>query len=139
MIKTQKKTAISRLGQCGRILSQQLMPPVFSLAILLLFTSAALAQLTTADILGTVTDPTGAALPNASVTLTNLGTNHQRTVQSSGSGDYTFTLLPVGHYSISVKAVGFQESITKDLGVEAGDRARADVQLQLGSESALVE
>ena len=52
MIKNQKKTAISRLGQCGRILSQQFMPPVFSLAVLLLFTSAALAQLTTADILG---------------------------------------------------------------------------------------
>jgi hypothetical protein len=61
MIKNQKKTAINRLGQCGRILSQQFMPPVFSLAILLLFTSAALAQLTTADILGTVTDPTGAS------------------------------------------------------------------------------
>ena len=135
----QKKTAISRLGQCGRILSQQWMSPVFSLAILLLFTSAALAQLTTADILGTVTDQTGASVPNAKVTLTNLGTNDQRTVQSNGSGDYTFTLLPVGRYSISVKAGGFQESITKDLAVEAGDRARADVHLQVGSASAVVE
>ena len=107
MIRDQKKTAISRLGQCGRILSQHSMPPVFSLAVLLLLTSAALAQLTTADILGTVTDQTGASIPNASVTLTNLGTNDQRTVQSNGSGDYTFTLLPVGHYSVSVKAAGF--------------------------------
>ena len=139
MIKNQKQTAINRLGQCGRILSQHFMPPVFSLAILLLFTSAALAQLTTADILGTVTDSTGASIPNAGVTLTNLGTNDQRTVQSNGSGDYTFTLLPVGHYSISVKAAGFQESMTKDLAVEAGDRARADVHLQVGSTSAVVE
>jgi hypothetical protein len=132
IMNSQKKTAISRLGQCRRILSQRFRPPVFSLAILLLFTSAALAQLTTADILGTVTDQTGASVPNASVTLTNLGTNGQRTVQSNGSGDYTFTLLPVGHYSISVEAGGFQESITKDLAVEAGDRARADVHLQVG-------
>src|SRR5271156_4536198 len=139
MIKNQKKTPINRLGQCGRILSQLFMPPVFSLAILLLLTSAALAQLTTADILGTVRDQTGASVPNASVTLTNLGTNDQRTVQSNASGDYTFTLLPVGHYSISVKAGGFQESITKDLGVEAGDRARADVHLQVGSQTAVVE
>src|ERR1700721_958115 len=139
IMKNQKKTAISRLGQCRRILSQQFRPPVFSLAILLLLTSAALAQLTTADILGTVTDQTGASVPNASVTLTNLGTNDQRTVQSNASGDYTFTLLPVGHYSISVKAGGFQESITKDLGVEAGDRARADVHLQVGSQTAVVE
>ena len=135
----QKKTTISRLGQCGRKLSQQWMPPVFSLAILLLLTSAALAQLTTADILGTVTDQTGASVPNATVTITNIGTNQQRTVQSNGTGDYTFTLLPVGHYSISVKAGGFQESMTKDLAVEAGDRARADVHLQVGSQTAVVE
>src|ERR1700678_1439921 len=139
IMNNQNNTAISRLGQCRRILSQRFRPPVFSLAILLLFTSAALAQLTTADILGTVTDQTGASVPNASVTLTNLGTNDQRTVQSSGSGDYIFTLLPVGRYSISVKAGGFQESITKDLAVEAGDRARADVHLQVGSQTAIVE
>ena len=45
----------------------------------------------------------------------------------------------MGHYSIAVKATGFQESITKDLAVEAGDRARADVHLQLGSETTVVE
>ena len=102
-------------------------------------TSSTSAQLTTADILGTVTDVSGAVVPNAAITLTNLGTNEKRSSQSNGSGDYSFTLLPVGHYSISVKASGFQEAITKDLAVEAGDRARADVHLQLGSESTVVE
>jgi hypothetical protein len=97
------------------------------------------AQLTTADILGTDTDSTGAVLPNADVTLTNLATGERRTSQSNGSGDYSFTLLPVGHYSIDVKAGGFEESLTKDLSVEAGDRARADVQLKPGSTSAVVE
>jgi hypothetical protein len=97
IMNNQNKTAISRLGQCRRILSQRFRPPVFLLAILLSYTLGSFAQLTTADILGTVTDQTGASVPNASVTLTNLGTNDQRTVQSSGSGDYTFTLLPVGH------------------------------------------
>src|SRR5277367_4629220 len=139
VMKNQKKTAISRLGQCGQLLSLLSMPSVFSLAVLLFLTSAALAQLTTADILGTVTDQTGASIANASVTLINLGTNEHRTVQSNGSGDFTFTLLSVGHYSVSVKAGGFQESITKDLAVEAGDRARADVHLQIGSASAVVE
>jgi hypothetical protein len=130
-----KKTAMNRLGQCGPTFSRRFRPSVFILAVLLLFTSAAFGQLTTADILGTVTDATGAVVPNASVTLTNLGTNEKRTGQSNSSGDYSFTLLPVGHYSINVKAGGFEESITKDLAVEAGDRARADVHLQLGSES----
>src|ERR1700688_1196919 len=139
IMKNKKKTAISRLSQCRRILSQRFRPPVFSLAILLLFTSAASAQLTTADILGTVTDPTGAVVPNASISLTNLGTNERRTGQSNSSGEFIFTLLSVGHYSITVKASGFQASVTKDLAVEAGDRARADVQLQVGSESTVVE
>jgi hypothetical protein len=83
-MKNQKKTAISRLGQCRRILSQQFRAPAFLLAMLLLLTSAALAQLTTADILGTVTDQTGASVPNANVTLTNLGTDDQHTIQSNG-------------------------------------------------------
>jgi len=137
-MKNQQTTA-SRHDQCEQLLAQRFRHPVLFLVFLFLFTSAALAQLTTADILGTVTDPSGASVPAASVTLTNLGTNEARTVQSNGSGDYTFTLLPVGHYSVSVKATGFQQSITKDLAVEAGDRARADVHLQVGSTSSFVE
>ena len=137
-MKNQQTTA-SRHDQCEQLLAQRFRHPVLFLVFLFLFTSAALAQLTTADILGTVTDPSGASVPTASVTLTNLGTNEVRTVQSNGSGDYTFTLLPVGHYSVSVKATGFQQSITKDLAVEAGDRARADVHLQVGSTSSFVE
>src|ERR1700732_3188574 len=76
----------------------------FVLLAFLAFTSVALGQLTTADILGTVTDSTGAVVPNANVTLTNLGTNEKRTAQTNSSGDYSFTLLPVGHYSVTVKA-----------------------------------
>jgi hypothetical protein len=110
-----------------------------SLVLFILSTSAAFGQLTTADILGTVSDATGAVVPHANVTLTNLGTNEKRATQSNNSGDYSFTLLPVGHYSITVNAGGFQASITKDLAVEAGDRARADVHLQLGSETTTIE
>jgi hypothetical protein len=65
--------------------------------------------------------------------------SEKRTGQFNGSGDYSFTLLPVGHYSITVKAGGFQVSITKDLAIEAGDRARAGVHLQTGSETTTIE
>ena len=130
---------LSRLGQCGRAIFKGCKRPIVFLALLTLFTSAALAQLTTADILGTVTDPTGAVIPNATITLTNTGTNDVRTTQSNGSGDYSFNLLPVGHYSVSVKAPGFQVSKTPDLSVEAGDRARNDVRLVTGSENTVVE
>jgi hypothetical protein len=135
----QETIAIDRIGQCGRILSQRFKSTALFLAFLLLFSSAAVAQLTTADIVGTVTDATGAVVPNANIVLTNLETNEKRTSQSNGSGDYNFTLLPVGHYSIAVKATGFEASITKDLPVEAGDRARSDIHLQLGAESTIVE
>jgi Carboxypeptidase regulatory-like domain len=111
----------------------------FVLLAFLAFTSAALGQLNTADILGTVTDSTAAVVRNADVTLTNLGTNEKRRALSNSSGNYSFTLLPVGHYSIAVKATGFATSITKDLSVEAGDHARNDVQLHLGPESTVVE
>ena len=100
---------------------------------------ALLGQLTTADILGTVTDASGAVVPNATVVVTNLGTNDARTVQTGDAGDYTVPLLPVGHYSISVKAAGFEASITKDLAVEAGDRARNDVHLVTGAGTTTVE
>jgi hypothetical protein len=130
---------LNRLGQCGREIFHGLRRPIALLAILVLFTSAAFGQVTSADILGTVTDSSGAVVPNATVVLTNLGTNEKRTGTTNGAGDYTFSLLPVGHYSISVKAGGFQSSITKDLAVEAGDRARNDVRLTLGSEAQTIE
>jgi hypothetical protein len=93
---------------------------------LLVASSLAFGQLTTADILGTVTDASGAVISNAQITLTNLGTQEKRTITSNAAGDYSFTLLPVGHYSIAVKAKGFKSFATNDLAVEAGDRARAD-------------
>ena len=93
---------------------------------------AALAQLTTADILGTVTDSTGAVVPKANVTLVNVDTNLTRTGVSNDSGDFDFTLLPVGHYSITVKISGFKTGTVSNISVEAGDRARADVHLETG-------
>ena len=130
--------SVSRLGQCGRAIFQSWKRPIAFLALLALFTSAAFAQLTTADILGTVTDATGAVVPNAAVTLTNTGTNQVRTVQSNGSGEYSFNLLPVGTYTVSIKATGFEAAKTT-VSVEAGDRARNDVHLQTGSENTVVE
>ncbi|WP_353069685.1 carboxypeptidase regulatory-like domain-containing protein [Tunturibacter empetritectus] len=136
-------TQMDRSGQCGRRISLRIAKgwskPAYLLALLVLFTSAAFAQLTTADILGTVTDATGAVVPNATVVLTNTGTNEKRTTTSNGSGDYSFNLLPVGHYSVSVKAAGFQAQVVRDLSVEAGDRARNDVHLLTGSTDTVVE
>jgi hypothetical protein len=97
------------------------------------------AQLTTADILGTVRDSTGALVPNAKVTLQHLET-HQDTVASTNSvGSFLFTFLTPGHYSVRVEAAGFKTVTIPNLGVEAGDRARADATLPIGESTQTVE
>ena len=83
--------------------------------------AAAHAQLTTSDILGTVTDATGAVVPNAKVTVRNLDTNDVRTVMTDSSGNYIAPLLSPGHYTIRVEAPGFKASTTENLAVEAGE------------------
>ena len=139
MIQTSRRIKTSRLGQYLHTVLPQLRLSVFSLVLFITSVAQTFAQLTTADIVGTVSDSSGAVVPNASITLKNLDTNEARSTQSNGTGDFSFTLLPVGHYSISVKASGFQAWVTRDLAIEAGDRARADAHLQLGSESEFVE
>jgi hypothetical protein len=97
--------------------------------------------LSTADIVGTVTDSLGAVIPQANITLTNLATQDKRAAQSNASGDYQFTLLPVGHYAVTAKVAGFKTATTANLAVEAGDRARADFHLVAGgaTETVVVE
>jgi hypothetical protein len=131
--KTQHKQ--HRTGQCENLFRQA--GRLIVLMALLIGSAtfgsrAALAQLTSADILGTVTDSTGAVVPKANIILVNLDTNLQRTTVSNDSGDFDFTLLPVGRYSVTVKIAGFKTATTSNLSVEAGDRARADVHLETG-------
>lgn len=99
----------------------------------------ATAQLTTADIVGTITDSTGAIVPNASVKLTNLATQEVRTTQTGETGAYAFTLIRPGHYSIQIDASGFKHITIQDLTVAAGDRARADGTLEIGQSSETVQ
>ncbi|GGH05686.1 hypothetical protein GCM10011586_22340 [Silvibacterium dinghuense] len=100
---------------------------------------SARAQLTTADITGLVTDQQGNVLPHATVTLTNLGTKESRQAQSNGQGEYVFSFLLPGHYSVRVEAQGFRAFTVSDIGVEAGDRGRADAHMIVGSASETVQ
>ncbi len=102
------------------------------LCVLLLALAGARAQVTTADIVGTVTDPSGAAVVTGTATATNTATGVSQKVALSGSGDFTFTLLQVGTYKISIQAQGFKNYATQ-VSVSAGDRARVSAQLSLGA------
>ena len=76
--------------------------------LILCFAGISSAQVMTADITGTVSDSTGAVVAGAKVTVKSLETNITQTIQAGASGDYTFTLLPAGSYSITVEALGFK-------------------------------
>ncbi len=98
----------------------------------------AAAQLITADIVGTVTDPAGAVIGSANVTALNTATNEGRTVKTTSTGDFVVSLLPPGQYNLTVDAPGFKKAATS-LTLVAGDRARSDMQLQVGEATQTVE
>jgi hypothetical protein len=106
--------------------------------VVLLSNIALKAQLTTADINGTVYDSSGAVLPNASVTLTNQSTHQARQGNSNTAGQYAFTFLLPGNYSVKVEAQGFT-TFTSSVVISAGDRARVDASLKPGQTSETVE
>lgn len=97
------------------------------------------AQVTTGDILGTVTDSTGSAVAGAPVQIQNLGTAEVRKTQSAADGSYTFTLLQPGNYQVTVAAQGFKSYSNPSLVLAAGDRLRVDAALQIGSNTETVE
>jgi Carboxypeptidase regulatory-like domain len=109
------------------------------LAACLFVAPLAIAQSTTADVTGTVTDNSGAILPNAKVTLTNLGTGEVRNAKTTAAGDYTFTLLNPGSYSLKVESDGFKTFVVPTVTLAASDRAREDARLEIGSTSETVQ
>ncbi len=104
----------------------------------LFFLCAALMAQGTADIIGTVKDNSGSVVPNAKVTVKNTGTNLTRVQQTTGAGEYSFTLLPVGDYTITVEVKGFKTTEERQ-SIATGDRARVDLALQVGEVTQTVE
>jgi len=94
-----------------------------------------------ATIVGTVTDPSGAAIPNAAVTVTDINTNGVSHFTTSNEGQFVAPSLQVGHYNIRVEAAGFKKAEQKDVSLDVGARVRADFKLEIGttSESVTVE
>jgi len=102
----------------------------FACGVVLAFDAAA--QVTTADIIGRVMDSSGAVLPGVTVTVENLGTRETRVAPTNESGDFAFTLLPIGRYTVKIELSGFTPQ-TATLTLAAGDRSRLDVRLQVGA------
>ena len=98
------------------------------------------AQSNTGSIVGEVQDPNGGAIAGATVTITNIGTNDKRAVQTNSEGFYEAQALPTGVYQIVANAQGFQEATLNNVRLAVGDRLRMDLQMGVGavSENVLV-
>src|SRR5260370_20426161 len=99
----------------------------------------ALAQTSTAELSGNVTDSTGAVIANAKVTAANSETGTSREVTTNPSGFYHFTLLPPGNYNLSVEAPGFRKTVQNNLELRVNERAEVNLQLQLGQVTDTIE
>jgi hypothetical protein len=88
----------------------------------------------TGQIAGTVTDPTGAALPNATIAIKNLGTNAVRTITSSSTGAYVVTGLQSANYELTVTSAGFHPFSTR-----VAAKVTIDAKLSVTQENTSVE
>ncbi len=126
------RSGISRLKKFGYI-------ALASLFFLGISAEYATAQVDQGSIVGTVTDTTGAVVPNAQVTLLNTDQGLTLEVTTNDSGEYTFSPVRIGHYSLTVNAKGFARTTQQNLTVNVGQHLLANIQLKLGSSTETVE
>ena len=86
-----------------------------------------------ATIVGTVTDPSGATIPNVTITATRVETGEVRTSVTNDTGQYVLPGLPIGHYTVKVQAAGFGPSEKSGIVLNVDDRSRVDFALRVGS------
>ncbi len=113
---------------------------VASVFLLMLFTQrlAEAQGSTSGSIAGTVTDPSGAVIPGATVTVTNLATNTSQTLTTRDDGGYTATNLAPALYEVRVTKAGFGTKISNNVDVELGHGSQVNVQLEAGQTSQTV-
>src|SRR5580692_8362957 len=105
--------------------------------VLILSVPSARAQVT-ASITGIITDPSGAAVPSATVTTTDKETDVSRIVMTDGSGSYLILALPIGLYEVKVSKPGFQEFARSGIELKVSQEATIDIRLQVSEVKAAV-
>jgi hypothetical protein len=103
------------------------------------FTSTLEAQVLYGSVIGTVTDPSSAVVPNATVTITNANTNETRNAVTDEGGRYSVVNVLPGTYSVKVAASGFKTFEKTGINVDANTIGRVDVSLEVGAASQTVE
>src|SRR5215469_7123659 len=100
-----------------------------------LLSSAMFAQETRGTFSGSVTDPAGASIPNAKITVTETRTGAKTSTVSGATGKYTIPFLSLGTYDIEAEAAGFKTFQQKGITLSAGENPVIDIKLQVGAQS----
>jgi hypothetical protein len=108
-------------------------------SLLAVFSAVTFAQLISGDITGTVTDPTGAVISTATVTVTNDQTGVKSTAAVNGSGQYHLLNLPPGVYTLTATAKGFATTTEKGLRVELNNSLTSNITLSVGNTATTLE
>jgi hypothetical protein len=107
--------------------------------VMLFAAPSGIAQSTGGRIRGTVSDPSGASIAAATVTLVNEATHATRDVQSGANGEYIFIEVPIGSYEIGVTQAGFKKYVRKGVTLDLNQVVGVDIILQLGSSAESIE
>src|SRR5262252_4297167 len=124
-------STINRSANCPRILCVLLVAALMAL-------QAEGQSIVTGDAVGTVTDPSGAVIPGATVTLTDMGTNAVQTTTTESNGFFRFSLLKPGPYTLAIKQTGFK-SVSQKIEVSVGQITTTNLRLDLGATSEVLE
>jgi hypothetical protein len=107
--------------------------------VIMISAAAAHAQSTGGKILGRVSDPSGAVVTNATITVTNQATGVQNTTQANKTGDFVFPELAVGTYTVEYEAQGFKKDVHRDVTLALNQALTLNATLQLGSTAETVD
>jgi hypothetical protein len=110
----------------------------FALLLIAFLASVVPAQTFRGTILGTVTDPNGAVVPGAKITVKNTSTGLERSTTTDDAGNYTVPELPIGPYEVRVEQTGFESATVANVNVEVASERRVDVKLSVAGASTLV-
>lgn len=101
--------------------------------------SPAFSQLVSATIVGTITDASGGAVPNAKITLTETNTGVDRAGTANENGNFTYPNLPPGRYRVTVEMPGFKKEVRDGVNLDVGSTARVDLRLSPGAVQETIE
>jgi hypothetical protein len=111
---------------------------LLAVALWLISPAASRAQQSTATMFGNVVDATGAAIPGATVVLTQTATNFKRETRTNSLGEYRAEFLPVGPYTVSIEAVGFKKTIQSGITLNGTQEAAVNYTLATGEATSVV-